>query len=85
MDLMTNICRQHDLYLKGLLTYGEMLNNIIQIAEEEKSYVIEYKTNKGRTWKLFSDTFYSLSEAKEEIDRISNNELGLIFRYKAAY
>lgn len=85
MDLMTNIFRQHDLYLKGMLTYGEMLNNIITLAEEEKSYVIEYKTSKGRTWKLFSDTFYSLKEAKEEIERINNNELGLIFRYKAAY
>lgn len=85
MKLMEDINRRYEQYTRGLITYGEMLNCIIQLAEEEKSYVIEYKTSKGKTWKLFCDTFYSLSEAKEQVDRISNNELGLIFRYKAAY
>lgn len=84
MDLMTNICRQHDLYLKGMLTYGEMLNNIIELAEAEKSYVIEYKA-KGKVWRRFTDTLYSLTEAKAEIERISVNDMGIIFRYKAAY
>lgn len=85
MELIENINKQYEYYKRGLLTYDEMLNNIIRLAEEEKSYVIECKTSKGKPWKLFTDTFYSLSEVKEEIARISNNDAGIIFRYKAAY
>ena len=81
MELMDNINKQHELWKKGMLTYTEMLNNIIQLAESEKDYVIEYKA--GKTWKRFSDIFYSLSEVKEEVARINNNDAGIVFRYKA--
>ena len=67
MQVIDDINKQYDFWKKGLLTYNEMLNNIIQLAENEKSYVIEYKASKGRPWKLFTETIYTLTEAKEEI------------------
>ena len=82
-DLFEEINNAHEHYKRGLLTYGEMLNRIITLAEEEKSHVIEYKTAKGRTWKEFSDIYYSKSEAEAEITRLNNNTAGLVFRYRA--
>ena len=85
MQVIDDINKQYDFWKKGLLTYDEMLNNIIQLAENEKSYVIECKASKGRPWKLFTETIYTLTEAKEEIARISNNDAGIVFRYRAAF
>lgn len=83
MGLMEDINRQHELYMKGMLTYSEMLNNIISLAEAEKSYIIEYKTLSSRKWKPLSDTIYTLLEAKEEIERLNGTDSGYAFRYKA--
>lgn len=83
MKLMEDINRQYDLWKKGMLTYSEMLNNIISLAETEKSYIIEYKALSGRKWKPLSDTIYNLSEAKEEIERLNGTDSGYAFRYKA--
>ena len=83
MKLMEDINRQYELWKKGMLTYSEMLNNIISLAEEEKSYIIEYKALSGRKWKPLCDTIYTLLEAKEEIERLNGTDSGYAFRYKA--
>jgi hypothetical protein len=83
MNLLENITLQYEYFKKGLLTYNEMLNGIIKLAEAEKSYIIEYKAAKNKPWKPFTDTFYSLAEAQAEVERISNNDAGFTFRYKA--
>lgn len=82
MTLIQNINVEYEKYRKGLLTYGEMLDSIITLVENEKSYRIEYKAIKGK-WKTFTDTEYLLPEAKEEVERLNGNEIGLKFRYIA--
>ena len=85
MNFIETVNHLYECYKKGLLTYNEMIDNVIQAAENEKSYVIEYKTSKGKPWRPFTDTLYNLTEVKEEIARISNNDAGILFRYKATY
>ena len=82
MNFIESINHQYELYKEGMLTHGEMLDNIVDLVNNERFYVIEYK--KGKKWKLFTDTLYTLTEVKEEIEHIANNDLSIIFRYRAA-
>lgn len=82
MNLLNDITKKYMDYRNGFLTYGEMLDEIISLAENEKSYIIEYKANKRKTWKRFTDTIYTLTEVKAEIERINNNDAGIVFRYR---
>lgn len=82
MNLLNDITEKYMNYRNGLLTYSEMLDEIISLAENEKSYIIEYKANKRKTWKRFTDTIYTLTEVKAEIERINNNDAGIVFRYR---
>lgn len=82
MNLLNDITKKYMDYRNGFLTYDEMLDEIISLAENEKSYIIEYKANKRKTWKRFTDTIYTLTEVKAEIERINNNDAGIAFRYR---
>lgn len=83
MDLLENINNQYNHYRRGLLTYSEMLDNIIKIAENEKPRSIEYRNGSRGSWKPFDDVLYTKQEADDLIERLSHNNLGLTFRATA--
>ena len=79
-DIIEEITKQEAFYRRGLLTYTEMLDNIIKIAEDEKPRRIEYRNGSRGSWKPFDDILYTKQEADELIERLSYNNIGLRFR-----
>jgi len=79
-NILEEITKQEAYYRRGLLTYTEMLDNIIRIADEEKPRRIEYRKNNRGSWKPFDDILYTKKEAAELIERLSYNNIGLRFR-----
>lgn len=83
-DIMEQINNQASYYTRGLLTYTEMLQNIIGIAEKEMPRLIEVrKGNKGK-WKTFSETHYTKEEAENILESLNYNSMGYQFRAVSA-
>jgi len=83
IDILEQINNQHSYYIRGLLTYSEMLENIIRIAEDEKPRRIEYRHGNRGSWKPFNDNIYTKEEAADVLKTLEYNSLGLTFRATA--
>jgi len=80
MNILENITNQTSYYKRGLLTYTEMLENIIKIASDEMPRLIEIRKGNNGKWKVFSDRLYNKEEVNEVLESLNYNSMGYQFR-----
>lgn len=71
------------LFDKGLITYSEAIQSIVESAEKNKVYyVIQYKAGNMRKYCDIDKTLLTYEEAKEELNRLKDagRENGFSFR-----
>lgn len=80
MDILENISKQHGYYMRGLLTYTEMVQNIMELAQAEMPRRIETRRGKSGKWRPFNDKLYSLDEINALLETLNYNSMGYEFR-----
>ena len=80
MDIIENINKQNSYYMRGLLTYTEMLQNIADLVQAEMPRRIEARKGSSGKWRAFNDKLYSMKEAAEALEILNYNSMGYQFR-----
>lgn len=73
--------KYNDLWVRGLITYGEAVQMLTQSEEANRFYyVIQYKGYTAKSYHDFTDTLYTYEEAREELNRLKDSVPDFKFR-----